>query len=311
MVVVTLAALALSVLFGLPVPASQQSSSAVKAIARLQSASITESSGIVASRKNPGIYWTHNDSGDGPYLYAFNRDGRTFGRWRVRGATAIDWEDIAIFRETKTGAWILYIGDIGDNDRKRSGIVVWRVAEPVVSGPDACRKGCETAPATAIRLRYPDRAHNAETLLVHPQSGDLYVVSKAGGADRDTTVFVVRNRQIAAGRTTVLEELATLNVPDPLFARFAGGVTGGEISPDGRRVVLCYYFGIYEAELPANERDFDAIWDQQFRHTNIGFGLQIEGACYRADGKAILTTTEGSPTQLFEISLPAPPANHK
>ena len=31
---------------------------------------ITESSGLAASRQHPGIYWTHNDSDDGPYLYA-------------------------------------------------------------------------------------------------------------------------------------------------------------------------------------------------------------------------------------------------
>src|SRR5205085_4228948 len=64
-------------------------------LADLEDRAITESSGIVASRRNPDIFWTHNDSGDGPLLYAFDRKGRSRGRWRVTDAQAIDWEDIA------------------------------------------------------------------------------------------------------------------------------------------------------------------------------------------------------------------------
>jgi hypothetical protein len=271
-------------------------------IARLEAPAVTESSGIVASRRTPGIYWTHNDSGDGPNLYAFDRQGRDYGRWTVRGATAIDWEDIAIARDPTSGAWMLYAADIGDNSRQRRSVTVWRVAEPAVTSPEACRKGCVTAPATPIRLRYPDGPHNAETLLVHPTTGDFYIVTKAGGSDPDTIVFAARAKQLGA-KETVLEEVARLDVPDPLFTRVAGGVTGGDISPDGRRVVLCYYFGFYEAALPAGERDFDAIWDRKFRHTVIGFGLQVEGIGYRPDGKAVLATSEGAPAQLFEIPL--------
>ena len=64
-------------------------------IATLEDRSIRESSGVVASRKNPGLFWTHNDSGDGPFVYAFDRAGRGRGTFRVEGAKALDWEDIA------------------------------------------------------------------------------------------------------------------------------------------------------------------------------------------------------------------------
>ena len=37
---------------------------------------IDEASGIAASRKNPNVLWTHNDSGDGPLLYALNIEKR-------------------------------------------------------------------------------------------------------------------------------------------------------------------------------------------------------------------------------------------
>src|SRR4051812_36986774 len=62
-------------------------------IATLEDRAVTESSGVVASRLNPGLFWTHNDSGDGPFVYAFDHEGRRRGVWRVEGAQARDWED--------------------------------------------------------------------------------------------------------------------------------------------------------------------------------------------------------------------------
>src|SRR2546427_1152391 len=56
---------------------------------------LTESSGVVASRAHPGILWTHNDSGDGPYLYATDLHGTDRGVVKVTGARNVDWEDIA------------------------------------------------------------------------------------------------------------------------------------------------------------------------------------------------------------------------
>src|SRR5687767_14630941 len=41
-------------------------------LVNLENQSVKESSGIAASRRNAGIFWTHNDSGDGPFIYAFD-----------------------------------------------------------------------------------------------------------------------------------------------------------------------------------------------------------------------------------------------
>jgi hypothetical protein len=270
-------------------------------IATLEDSRITESSGIVASRKNPGIYWTHNDSGDEPLLYAFDRTGRSRGTWRIPQATNIDWEDIAIGPSPQRGRWYLYAGDIGDNDRNRRDIVIYRVEEPRLAN---CPKPCLTAPPAIFRLRYPDGPHNAETLLVHPSTGDLYVISKAGPGDTNTTVYVARAARLAQAPVT-LERLATLDIPELLFRSVVGGLTGGDISPDGRRLILCDYFRIYEAALPKGAT-FDDIWHQHFTSTTIGVGLQVEGVCFRADQKAVLITSEGSPCPLIEVLLTGP-----
>ena len=64
-------------------------------IATLKDRSVSESSGLAASRLTRGAYWTHNDSGDGPFLYAFDTRGDSLGVFRVAGAQARDWEDMA------------------------------------------------------------------------------------------------------------------------------------------------------------------------------------------------------------------------
>ena len=55
-------------------------------IATIKDQSVKESSGLVASRTRRGAYWTHNDSGDGPFIYAFDSRGDSLGVFRVTGA---------------------------------------------------------------------------------------------------------------------------------------------------------------------------------------------------------------------------------
>src|SRR5690606_40663018 len=73
---------------------------------------------ISASRHNPGVLWTHNDSDvDGPQVYAFAAaDARYLGRWRLGGAAVRDWEDMAI-GPGKDGGDALYVGDFGEIGR--------------------------------------------------------------------------------------------------------------------------------------------------------------------------------------------------
>jgi hypothetical protein len=266
-------------------------------IAHLQSPDINESSGIVASRTVPGLYWTHNDSGDGPFVYAFDRTGADRGKWRVKGASAIDWEDIAAGPGPIRGQSYLFLGDIGDNERNRKEVVVYRVPEPKAGAPGLR----ETPPAKAIHLRYPDGPHDAEALLVHPVTGTMYIVTKARGKDRETLVF----RTKAPDYPALLERVASLHMPEESdFTLVIGRITGGDIAPDGRRLVLCDYFRAYEAVLPQSA-GFEEIWKQPFQPVEIGKRRQGEGICYRLDGRALLATSEGRPSPLIEtVRLP-------
>ena len=113
-------------------------------------------------------------------------DGGSCGGWTVAGAGNVDWEDIAAGPGPQPGEHYLYVGDIGDNTKSRDDVVVYRVVEPTVPIPSDPGADGVTAPATALRLRYDDGPHDAESLMVHPTTGDIYVITKSFG---DTRVY--------------------------------------------------------------------------------------------------------------------------
>lgn len=293
--------------------ASQQSegagdadSSQVKIIARLDDASIDESSGLVASRRNPDLFWTHNDSGDDPLVFAFDRKGQRRGVWRVEGAKSRDWEDIAIGPGPERGRPYIYIGDIGDNQNRRESITVYRFPEPAVETSDA--ESSRTNPrrterADAIRIQYPDGPHDAEALMVHPSTGEIYLATKTVAP---TTVIYKLNATPSTEQVNMLARVGEVRIP----SAFGAIITGGDISPDGQRVVLCNYVSAYELQLAeASTSGFDAIWKQPVETISLGLRQQGEAVCYRLDGAAILATSEGRHAPLIEVELrPAAPS---
>jgi len=80
-------------------------------------------------------------------------------------------------------------------------------------------------------------------------------------------------------------------------------ITGGNISPDGRRVALCDYFQGYEMALPAGAANFDVIWNQRMTGFDLGKRKQGESITYRLDGKALLATSEGKQSPLIQVLL--------
>ena len=263
----------------------------------LEDRMIDESSGIVASRTTPGMYWTHNDSGDGPFIYALDDRGHSRGVWRVTGATADDWEDIAAGPGPIAGTNYLYIGDIGDNGGERKQITVYRVPEPIITAAEQGSKKSNaqlTEAAEALRLRYPDGKHDAEALLVHPVTGKIYIITKIEFGN--PRVYEADPAQGSAGVIT-LTRVGELNVPTV----FGGMITGGDISPDGLRVALCDYVQGYEIALPDSSTEFNRIWKQPLIPIALGQREQGEAIGYRLDGKALIATSEGKHSPLIQV----------
>lgn len=209
------------------------SSEAPVAVGAVDDEALTETSGLAEGRANPGVLWVHEDSGAGPELRALSADGGTLGIWSLE-AGAQDWEDIAAVSEPETGAALIYVGDIGDNGEERDAVVVYRVAEPEVGAGGALT-------AEAITLAYPEGPRDSEALLADPETGDLFLVTK----DRDGQSGVYRKAAPHAPDTTEPAEPAELSLVASLdfSSEPLAGVmtTGGDISPDGRWIVIRTY----------------------------------------------------------------------
>jgi hypothetical protein len=245
---------------------------------RVADPSANELSGLVRSRSQADLLWSHDDSGAGPVLYGLRTDGRVATRPTVTGAQAVDWEDIAA-GPGANGRALLYIGDIGDNASQRPTIDVYRVAEPHV-GDGA------TAPADRLQLRYPDGAHDAEALLVDPLRGDLVIVTKVLGAARAYRA----SARLPAGSHTTLRAGPEITVPF---------ITAGDVSADGRVIVLRGY-------------DRVAVWIRRGRErltttlrrapclspTSLAGEGQGEAIALDRHGASFLTVAEGSPAVL-------------
>jgi hypothetical protein len=267
-----------------------------KIVGKIASNDVTESSGIAASKCQPDVFWTHNDSGDDAFIFAINEKGDDLGTWRVQNAQNDDWEDIAEFKDA-SGHCFIYIGDIGDNGKKRPEHTVYRVKEPNVSAADAGsnRKNPHmTDPAEMMKFSYPDKNYNAETLMVHPSTGDIYVLTKV--VDGPSSVYKIKPAFGSASTTAAekIGEVAVPNVPN-------GHLTGGDIAPDARHVVVCDYSAAYELTLPEKTGNFDEIWKQKPVTIDLGELDQGEAVGYTADGNSIIATSEKKHSPVVKV----------
>jgi len=173
---------------------------------------IDEISGLAVSHRFDNTIWAQEDSGNGPYLYAFGASGKRRSRKEVIDATNFDWEDLAL-ADGK-----LWIGDIGDNARIRNEIRVWWFPEP--------RRGGSTVRARMLTLHYPHgKRFNAEALIVHGRSEALFVFTKENDISR---VFATDVRRLRDGALRTLHRVATIGRAQPLT-----DVTAADVGPLG------------------------------------------------------------------------------
>jgi hypothetical protein len=191
---------------------------------------IGESSGVVASRKHPGLLWTLNDSGGDPVLFLTDTTGASLGAFTLSAATNVDWETLG--RGPCGRDECLYIGDTGDNGERRRSVTLYRIPEPAPLDPprDAIVDGTR-----AVRVEYPDRPHDVEALYVEPDGG-VVLVSKGRRGGILTFRVAAQSWTTGAARAERLDSLPI--APSLPLGR---AVTDAAISPDGRRVVVRTY----------------------------------------------------------------------
>ncbi|MFJ6138135.1 hypothetical protein [Kitasatospora sp. NPDC092286] len=231
---------------------------------------ITESSGLAASQAHPGVYWTHNDSDDGPYVYAVDSEGRTVATVTLRGVKPRDVEAISLGPDGR-----LYLGDIGDNlGGTWPEVWIYAFAEPAELRD-------QTVDAVRYRVRYEDGPRDAEALMVHPVTGRAYIASKKQGG---------------GGLYQGPEKLSATGVNTFRRIGDAPWTTDGAFSPDGTRLVLRGYFSAtlyrWQDGAPGQPTPLSAPLQRQG-----------ESVTFTADGRALLYGSEGKGSPVWRSPL--------
>ena len=244
------------------------------------------------------VVFTHNDSGDRARFFSVDTGTcATRATFTVTGATNLDWEDMAR-GQAGDGSPVLWLADIGDNQARRASVVVYEVDEP---GPGATDGAVRVR--TRSTLTYPDGAHDAETLLVDPESGRPVVVTKDTAAGRS------RAYRLPSTGSGVLERLADLDVAalpgGGLFAP-SWSVTGGATSPDRRVVVLRSYLAAWAWTAVPGE-PLATILGRRPTALDLPLDRQAEAVSFTRDGSGLWLTSEGAGSSLHQVVLPPVP----
>lgn len=230
---------------------------------KLNSDELSESSGLIVSRQNPGVLWIHNDSGDRARVFAINEKGRLLAEYSLPGAVAVDWEEISFGPGPGTGDYI-YVGDIGDNGLNRDGKphytkklnrdevrlfpAFYRFAEPKVPGeipPDPAQAPHrEVRNWERIELRYPDdKPYNCEAFTIDRTTGDALLFVKnhvAGDPEKFGRVFLATVSQIEIAAKTKVPVRLTLaaKVRANKDSTKPALATAADLSADGEILML-------------------------------------------------------------------------
>ncbi|MDI6100207.1 hypothetical protein QLQ12_16505 [Actinoplanes sp. NEAU-A12] len=276
-----------------PVPVKQ----APEAVCRVTDKRLVEISGLVADGSGYVVVNDGADEESGRRIFFLNRSCKVV-RAVPYPASPRDTEDLA-----RAADGTLWVGDIGDNGQNRDNVGVWRLA-PGARAPKL------------FRMSYPDGPHDAEALLV-AGNGTPVVVTK----DPLTAGVYVPDGPLQEGRTTPLRRAGAFRIPlsgtgNPFGFRGRLVVTGGAVSPDGRRVLLRTYADAFEFDVPADGTTADgvvrAITGGTPRTVALPDEPQGESITYTADGTALLTVSEVTETAadiaLLRYPLPEAPA---
>ncbi|MFH8368663.1 hypothetical protein [Streptomyces sp. NPDC018031] len=236
---------------------------------------ITESSGLAASRAHPGVYWTHNDSDDGPYVFAVDgKTGRTVATVTLRGIG--DPRDVEAVSVGPDGN--VYVGDIGDNlGGTWTKVWIYRFPEPE-------RLRDTTVDATQFDVQYQGGPRNAEAMMVDPRTGRVYIASKS---EEDAGLYQ-GPATLSASRMNVFRRVSDLDME----------VTDGAFAPDGSRLVLRAYFGVAEYRWGK-----DGLGEELPEEPSLPIQRQGEAVTFSPDGGTLLYGTEGAGSRVTAVEL--------
>ncbi|WP_254624024.1 cell wall anchor protein [Myxococcus sp. CA033] len=202
---------------------------------------IVEPSGLAASRVTPGAIYVHNEDVN-DIVAISTTTAATLGSFKVAGVTPQDWEDVAT-GPCPTG-FCIYMGDIGRSSASLpippNTFYVYRIPEPNIGA------GQTSGDLTAQQFPfvYPDGGKDAEAIMVHPVTADIYIITKSGSGL--SKVYKMPNPLPAPGVQSTLIFVSNLQLPVVPDQPNWSYTTSAAIHPCSNRFILRTYKTVYE-----------------------------------------------------------------
>ena len=266
---------------------------------------LSENSSASMSVRQPGVFFSINDSGNDALVFGLDTTGADRGNWRVVGASNVDWEATAI--GPCPGRSCLYIGDTGDNDAMRQSRTIYRVAEPDALPPGK-HPTLGQLRAEALPYRYQDNAHDVEAMYV-PPNGDIVLITKRPmivrlGHYRDALVF--RLPSSLWGTTT--HAVATLVDSLPIVPGSAPFrlITDAALSPDAKHLAVRTYAQVYIFVTDSATGAVDHAIAPSVCDVTTLSEYQGEGVSWANNTGRLIFTSEGKKAPLHIADCPLP-----
>lgn len=261
-----------------------------------------ETSGVATSRSHDGVFWTHNDSGGDPAIFAIDTTGAILARVHLQGATNRDWEDIATGPcEPGSDESCVFIAETGDNNEHHPNVAVYRAPEPDPAADTI------TGPVETFRFTYPEGPRDAEGLFV--TDAGLHVITKGRSGAIELYRLAPPYRSDATVEIHFVQRLA----PPP--ASHSAQVTAAAVSPAGDEVVVRSYSGLRFYQMDADTlrprgRDADIVAPDQMKGEAVDFVapgvfiLTSEASGSRPQSLAVVTCDPDRPAPDTTASEP-------
>ncbi|KAL4227264.1 hypothetical protein ACF0H5_012710 [Mactra antiquata] len=252
-----------------------------RVVGRISSGRVYEVSGCAASRVHPGVLYVHNDHGDSARIFAVDSNTAiVVGEYHISGARNNDWEDIAVgpcdWADERS---CIYILDGGSADKyPEHENTVYRVVEP--DRIDITQLPVDSA------LQYNWTAKSSGTIMVDEEA-NVFVIAEGVGLHN----MIVQLPSAAWGSPT-----AVFVQSDSMYgiAQYSKkGPLGGDISADGKEILVKDYYNIYYYSRNAEENVPFLLSQLGDRVPYIQESDWGEAVCWSADGKYYYTLAEG------------------
>ena len=209
---------------------------------------------------NSKLVWVIEDAGNSNTLFGLDENGNIIKTITIRNVKNKDWEDL-----TSDEQGNIYIGDFGNNNKKRKKFWIYKINHTDLSKT--------TAIAETIEFKLPKGQDSKDFESFFLFNNFFYIFSK------ETKQFITLKVPNAIGehQAVVLSEynLAGKN----------NKITSADISKNGTTVVLLNHDKLWKlSNFKADNFFSGAITELKFEHHS-----QKEGICFKTENEVIIT----------------------